>query len=77
MPTQEIILGFSNRWYSQGIKNKTQKTLSDKTKIFVFSPEYFLASKFEAYKGRGGNGLRQSHDYEDIVFLLDNSPDLK
>jgi len=77
MPTQENILGFSNRWYSQGIKNKTQKTLSDKTKIFVFSPEYFLASKFEAYKGRGGNDLRQSHDFEDIVFLLDNSPDLK
>jgi len=35
-----------------------------------------LASKFEAHKGRGGNDLRQSHDFEDIIYILDNCTDI-
>ena len=76
MPTDENILGFSNRWYEEGIENKITKTLQDGTEIFVFSPEYYLAAKFEAHKSRGGNDLRQSHDFEDIIYLLVNCPGL-
>ncbi len=72
MPVEEEILGFSNRWYNEGIENKIQIALPDKTEIYIFSPEYYLASKFEAHIGRGGNDLRQSHDFEDIIYLLDN-----
>ena len=32
---------------------------------------YFLASKFSAFSGRGRDP-RTSHDFEDIVYLLDN-----
>lgn len=71
-PMEEKILGFSNRWYNEGIENKTRITLPDKTEIYIFSPEYYLASKFEAHNGRGGEDLRQSHDFEDIIYLLDN-----
>jgi len=76
MPTDSNILGFSNRWYKEGIEFKIQKTLSDGTDVFVFPPEYYLASKFEAHKGRGGNDLRQSHDFEDIIYILDNCTDI-
>ncbi len=31
----------------------------------------FLATKFEAFKDRGGD-YRTSHDFEDIVYVLDN-----
>ena len=55
---------------------KIPKTLPDGTKVFVFPPEYYLAAKFEAHKGRGGNDLRQSHDFEDIIYILDNCPDI-
>lgn len=48
IPTDEKILGFSNIWYIEGIRNKIAKTLPDGEEIFVFSPEYFLAAKFEA-----------------------------
>lgn len=72
MPTDEKILGFSNIWYEAGIKNKISKVLSDGTNIFIFLPEYFLATKFEAHKNRGGKDLRQSHDFEDIIYLFDN-----
>ena len=76
MPTDENILGFSNYWYSEGIENKITKRLSKGTEINVLSPEYYLASKFEAHKNRGGNDLRQSHDFEDIIFIIDNCNDL-
>ena len=76
MPTDSKVLGFSNRWYEEGIANKIAKILSDETQVFVFSPAYYLATKFEAHKGRGGNDLRQSHDFEDIIYILDNSPDI-
>ena len=76
MPTDEDILGFSNQWYHEGISNKITKTLPNGIVIFVFSPEYYLASKFDAHKSRGGKDLRQSHDFEDIIYILDNCPDI-
>lgn len=72
MPTDSDVLGFSNRWYEEGIEIKRQKTLPDGTNVFVFPPEYYLAAKFEAHNSRGGNDLRQSHDFEDIIYILDN-----
>lgn len=76
MPTDPDVLGFSNRWYVEGIENKITKVLPDGPEIFVFPPEYYLAAKFEAHKDRGGNDLRQSHDFEDIVYILDNCLEL-
>ncbi|MBN2664458.1 MAG: hypothetical protein JXR68_12480 [Bacteroidales bacterium] len=76
MPPDEKILGFSNKWYSEGIKQKTEKELPNGIKIFIFKVEYFLATKFEAHKTRGGADLRQSKDFEDIIYVLDNYPNL-
>lgn len=76
IPTDENILGFSNRWYVEGIENKISKALSDGTEIYIFSTEYYLATKFDAHKSRGGNDLRQSRDFEDIIYILDNCLDI-
>jgi hypothetical protein len=37
---------------------------------------YFLASKFTAYNDRGGKDPRISHDFEDIIYVLDNRTDI-
>ena len=74
MPTDEDILGFTNIWYLDGIDHKIIKTLPNGVNIFVFHPAYYLASKFEAHKKRGGTDLRQSHDFEDIIYIMDNCP---
>ena len=76
MPTDSNVLGFTNIWYEEGVDTKISKTLPDGTEVFVFRPEYYVASKFEAHKGRGGNDLRQSHDFEDIIYIYDNCPDI-
>lgn len=70
MPNDPAILGFSNSWYKEGMKNKEARKIDSK-EIFVFSLPYFLATKFEAYNGRGKNDPRLSSDLEDIVLVID------
>jgi len=72
MPANADILGFTNRWYKDGIANKSSVFLPDGTPIFILPVEYFVATKLEALYGRGGTDIRGSHDWEDIVYVLDN-----
>lgn len=43
------------------------------TKIRILKVPYFLATKFEAFKGRGKEDYMASHDMEDIITILDAS----
>ncbi len=76
MPTQEEILGFSNRWYLPAIKNAVPVQLKGDLTIRLVTPPYFLATKIEAFKGRGGGDYMASHDMEDIVTILDGRPEI-
>lgn len=70
MPTDPSVLGFSNSWYEEGMAHRQKVQLGERT-ISVFPLEYFLASKFEAYRNRGRSDPRSSHDLEDIAIVLD------
>jgi predicted nucleotidyltransferase len=72
MPTHDDALGFSNRWYPQGFTTAIDYDLGEGN-IRIFSSPYFIASKLEAFKGRGNNDGRTSSDFEDIVFILENN----
>jgi hypothetical protein len=76
MPTDEKILGFNNKWYIGGIKVKQQRELPNGNIINILPPEFYLASKLQAHLSRGGSDLRQSHDFEDIIYILDNCSQL-
>jgi hypothetical protein len=67
MPTDSKILGFSNYWYEQAIAHKIKYCLPNKTEINILESPYFLATKFEAYKGRGNDDPLMSKDIEDIL----------
>jgi hypothetical protein len=54
------------------IRSSEIKVLPSGVKIRVVSPGYFLATKFEAFLGRGKGDHAGSHDLEDIVFVLEN-----
>lgn len=72
MPTSGEVLGFTNRWYEEGFKDPMEKDLGQNVVIKLFQPSYFLASKMEAFKNRGGGDGRMSSDFEDITFVLNN-----
>ncbi len=73
MPTSGSILGFTNQWYPEGVANSMSVALSPGQEIAVFTSPYFLASKLEAFKGRGEDDFRASHDLEDIIAVLDGN----
>lgn len=76
MPTDKNILGFSNQWYSEGVSNSIKTILPSKQEISIFSVAYFLASKIEAFKGRGNNDYIMSNELEDIIVILDGNENI-
>lgn len=76
MPDDEAILGFSNRWYRQALETARAYELTDDVVIRLLTPPYFVATKLEAYKGRGNNDPLASHDMEDILNIVDGRPEL-
>lgn len=76
MPLDEKILGFSNRWYADAMGSAQEFPLSPGLTIRVVTGPYFLATKLEAFKGRGHNDYAFSHDLEDIIAVVDGRPAL-
>jgi hypothetical protein len=76
MPDDPNILGFTNRWYRDGIKNSIQHKVDELLVIRIFSTPFFVASKIEAYKQRGAKDKRLSSDFEDIVYIIENRSEL-
>ena len=76
MPDDEAILGFTNRWYAMGIETAVQHTIAKDLKIRHLTAPLFVATKLEAYLGRGQDDLLRSHDMEDILLLVDGRPEL-
>jgi len=72
MPTSDKVLGFTNRWYVEGFAHFMEKDLGNDCIIRLFESPYFIASKLEAFKGRGSGDGRFSTDFEDIIFVLNN-----
>lgn len=77
MPTDDAALGFTNKWYPDGFKNSIEVTIHDRVSIEIFSLPFFIASKWEAYKGRGKDDYRTSKDFEDLVYIFENVDNLK
>lgn len=71
MPIEKEILGFTNKWYEGALKNPLIHKLSDNITINVISPIYYVATKIEAFEGRGNKDLLMSHDIEDVVTIFD------
>lgn len=72
MPAEDSSIGVSNIWYKPGFKYLQQIELPEGVNINILPSTYFLATKLEAFKDRGANDFYGSHDYEDIIYLLDN-----
>ena len=75
MPTDEHILKFTNRWYKEGYLNAQNYALSNEKHIKILSATYFIASKLEAFFSpyrKYNLDVYASHDFEDIVYILDN-----
>lgn len=71
MPSQADILGFTNIWYTSALRYPMRVQLEESIAINVITPSYFLATKFIAFRSRGKSDYFGSHDFEDMVAVLD------
>lgn len=76
MPTDPMVLGFGNRWFTIAYDASEWTTLPSGKRIRLLSAPYFLATKLEAFSSRGENDYLLSRDMEDIITLLDGRPEI-
>ena len=65
----------ANPWFEPGYHHLMQLEI-DEVPIKCLSLPYYLSSKFAAFYDRGINEPRTSHDFEDIVYLLNYTTDV-
>lgn len=70
MPAEDVQLGPANRWYKLGFDNLWIVNAKD-VAIKILPAPCYLATKFEAFNNRGTD-YRTSHDFEDIIYVIDN-----
>ena len=76
MPVQPEVLGFSNRWYPYAVETAEPVELSPGVIIRLLSAVAFVATKLEAFAGRGGGDFLSSHDIEDVLNIVDGREEL-
>ena len=74
---EEAILGFSNRWYREAIRTAREIELRTSLSIRLVTAPYFLATKYDAFLGRGRGDYLASHDFEDLMAVIDGRPELE
>jgi predicted nucleotidyltransferase len=76
MPDRAGILGFTNIWYREALDTATQLDVGGDITVRIVRPDFFIATKIEAYLGRGHGDLLSSRDMEDILTLIDGRPSI-
>ena len=71
MPLDEKILAFTNRWYRGALTEAKEIEVEPKLRIRVITAPYFIATKLEAFNGRGRGDYTSSHDLEDLLAVID------
>ncbi|HEY3357940.1 MAG TPA: hypothetical protein VGQ83_32120 [Polyangia bacterium] len=77
MPAAEGILGFTNRWYAPAIRHAVEHQLPGGPTIQLTTAPIYIATKLEAFRGRGEGDYQASHELEDLIAVVDGRPGLE
>lgn len=66
MPLEKSVFGFSNIWYRGALEAAHRVTLPSGTEIRIITAPFFLATKMEAFRGRGRGDFFASHDLKTL-----------
>ncbi len=76
MPSGPGVLGFHNRWYPLALKTSVGVSLPSGRVVRLIRAPEFVATKLEAFAGRGNADFLASHDLEDIITVIDGRESL-
>ncbi|RYF27187.1 MAG: hypothetical protein EOO33_05295 [Comamonadaceae bacterium] len=69
-------VNFSNRWYPYAVETAEPAHFREGITIRLVSAVAFIATKLEAFAGRGGGDYLSSHDIEDVFNIADGREEL-
>jgi hypothetical protein len=75
--TEPTGVGPTNRWYRDAMVEAATYPVAVDLEVRAITPVYFVATKLEAFEGRGEGDYQASHDLEDALFVLAGLPDLR
>lgn len=76
MAANPRLMGFANRWQAKALPHAVPRRLPSGSTIRAVSPPYLVATKLEAFDGRGKGDHLMSRDLEDITALADGRAEL-
>jgi len=76
MPTIPEVLGFANCWYPLAMHTAWTAQLPSGRSVQVISASAFVATKLEAFAGRGKADYLFSHDLGDLISVIDGRESL-
>jgi hypothetical protein len=76
MPVDGELLGFENAWYHHAVRLAADFEVAPGVVIHIAPAPVFLATKWDAFNGRGAEDWYGSHDLEDIVAVVAGRPEL-
>ncbi len=76
IPADASIIGFENEWQRRAIPEAAAIQLPSGAAIRVVSPPFLVATKLEAFSGRGRADYYGSRDFGDVVSLLDGRDEI-
>ena len=77
MPDNEGVLGSGeNIWFKKAWTTAENYQLTDDIEIRLVLPVYFVATKLQAYLGRGNNDPLSSRDIEDLLNIFDGREEI-
>ncbi len=75
MPTNPAALRLLGRWFADAFDHSELRKV-DGEDVRVVSAPYFVATKLEAFRDRGGDDYMASHDLEDLIAVIDGRAEL-
>jgi hypothetical protein len=75
MPTKERVLGSTNSWFAPAMASAEGVEIAG-LRARMITSTYFLATKLEAFRARGNDDYRSSHDLEDVIAVVDGRPEI-
>jgi hypothetical protein len=76
VPVKAELAGFSGRWLAAAVQDPAEVPLPSGTVVRAVRPPWLIATKIEAFLGRGRSDCLTSRDFEDIVTLVDGREEL-
>ncbi len=76
IPADASLLGFENRWQRVALPHALRRELPNGAALRAVSPPFLLATKLEAFSGRGRGDLMGSRDVADVLSLVDGRAEL-